>query len=103
MVLACLEGDEEGLEALAAAEALAAEAGLRLVVVRVWGAEGARERARTSPTEWTLRTDSPVEPLLGFTRRNRVRHVVLGPRAWEHWGQALLARKRPGTLTLLRP
>jgi hypothetical protein len=93
MILACLDGDEEGREAVAAAERLAAASCLRLVVVRVLGGAGARPRGAASPLEWTLKTDSPVEPLGGFVRRNRVRHVVLGPRAAARWGDALLLVK----------
>lgn len=101
MILACLDGDEEGREAVEAAERLAADSGLRLVVVRVLSEEGPRPRVRADRPEWTLRTDSPVEPLVGFTRRNRVQHVVLGARAWARWGGAL-AEARPAAYNFLR-
>ena len=93
MILACLDGDEEGREAVSAAERLAAASCLRLVVVRVLSGAGPGPKGVASPTEWTLKTDSPVEPLSAFVRRNRVRHVVLGPRASARWGDALQSVK----------
>ncbi|TPW20701.1 MAG: hypothetical protein FD126_1431 [Elusimicrobia bacterium] len=101
MILACLNGGEDGREAVDSAGRLAADLQLRLVVVRVL-AEGDSGDS-CGPGEWTLRTDSPVEPLSGFVRRNRVRHVVLGPRAWARWGEALLRARRSPFPNVLKP
>lgn len=95
MILVCLDGNEEAQEALAAAEALAGKEGLRPVVVRVWTDDGPKSRSRAGPTEWTLRAAAPVEPLLRFIRRNRIRHIVMGGRAWARWGRDLRAMSAP--------
>lgn len=88
MILTCLDGDEDGREAVDAAERMAAVLGLRVAVVRVLTGAGTGPCASVSTTDWILRTDSPAAPLVGFARRNRVRQVVLGPRAWARWGES---------------
>lgn len=70
----------------AAADALAQGMNLPVGVVRVIGSD---KPTSAAPMAWLLRTDEPARPLLNFARLSRARHIVLGPKAWESWGQTL--------------
>jgi hypothetical protein len=91
MILLCLDDqDEEGV-LRAAAGKIASELDVPISVVRV---SGKGEPRHSSPNDWTLQTDAPAVPLLNFARLNRARCLILGPRAWKRWGNALRAAVR---------
>lgn len=101
LILVCLDGDEQGQLVFAAAERLAIALHLRVGVLRILRNGREDLHPRVTPAAWTIQTVDPVVPVLNFMRLNRIRRVVLGPRAWAKWGKSLWDKgHRSGELLL---
>ncbi|MDX6768274.1 MAG: hypothetical protein SF051_01975 [Elusimicrobiota bacterium] len=87
-LLLCLAPDDDAEALGAVAERIAREMNVSIGVVAVSN-EG--ERSCPPGGAWILRTNEPAGPLLSFARRTRARGLLVGPRAWERWANALRA------------